>query len=535
MPTDELVLVDGSTFYTSSLDGDVRVQRHGLFHADIRHLSQWELRLDGQPLRQLTTRRLTYYRGYIAATLARGIGDNPTLLVHRTRVLGGGCAETIELESHSDADADVVVELSFACDFASIFAVKAGRGADGGAECDLEARTATVRSTELPRATVLVFDGDVALDVGTARWQLHLAPRSHRVLTVETSYVVDDAAIEPRHDRRTGVVHPQMPMSLEDWNDRAPRLTCESSSLCATYEQSLLDLASLRFRPTRDLDHSLPAAGQPWFMALFGRDSIIAAFEALPFHASLAAATLRVLAGRQSQVDDPARDAEPGKILHEVRSVGAQRGAGTGLDVPAYPYFGAHDATPLFLILLDEYHRWTGDDELVAELEGAARAALTWIERYGDPDRDGYLEYRRRAPHGLENQCWKDSWNSMRLADGRFARPPIATCEIQGYAFDARRRTARLARECCGDPSLAQHLELDAKELYDRFNRDFFDDGRGRYVLALDGDKQQVDALTSNVGHPALERNRSRRTLQARRGAAGGRPVVHRLGCPHDG
>jgi glycogen debranching enzyme len=313
--------------------------------------------------------------------------------------------------------------------------------------------------------------------------------------------MVEDAAIEPRHDRRTGVVHPQMPMSLEEWTDRAPRLTCESSALCATYEQSLLDLASLRFRPTRDLDHSLPAAGQPWFMALFGRDSIIAAFEALPFHSSLAAATLRVLAARQSQVDDPVRDAEPGKILHEVRSIDAQRGAGADLDVPAYPYFGSHDATPLFLILLDEYHRWTGDDQLVVELEDAARAALTWIERSGDLDGDGYLEYRRRAPHGLENQCWKDSWNSMRFADGRFARPPIATCEIQGYAFDARRRTARLARECWDDPSLAQHLELDANELYDRFNRDFFDDSRGRYVLALDGDKQQVDALTSNIGH----------------------------------
>jgi glycogen debranching enzyme len=232
-------------------------------------------------------------------------------------------------------------------------------------------------------------------------------------------------------------------------------------------------------------------------MALFGRDSVITAYEALPFQPRLASATLETLAEFQAADDDAFRDAEPGKIPHELR-----RGelAMTG-EVPHTPYYGTHDATPLFLILLDAYERWTGDVGLVRKLEPAARAALAWMDGPGDRDGDGYLEYRTRSPKGLENQCWKDSWNSILFADGSRARPPIATCEIQGYAFDARRRTARLAREVWGDVALAERLEADAAGLRERFNRDFWSAERGNYVLALDADKRQVDSLTSNVGH----------------------------------
>jgi glycogen debranching enzyme len=232
-------------------------------------------------------------------------------------------------------------------------------------------------------------------------------------------------------------------------------------------------------------------------MALFGRDSLLTAYMALPFQPRLAATTLRALAALQATEDDPYRDAELGKILHELR-----RGilAASG-QVPHRPYYGSHDATPLFLILLDEYERWTGDVDLVRELEPAARAALAWIEGPGDPDGDGYLEYRTRSAAGLVNQCWKDSWNSILYADGRLARPPIATCEIQGYAFDARVRSARLARRAWGDARLADRLEADAAGLRERFDRDFWIDERGHYALGLDADKHRVDSLTSNIGH----------------------------------
>jgi glycogen debranching enzyme len=232
-------------------------------------------------------------------------------------------------------------------------------------------------------------------------------------------------------------------------------------------------------------------------MALFGRDSLITAYMALPFQPHLAATTLEALSELQATERDDFRDADPGKILHEVRR-GWQATLG---ETPHAAYYGSHDSTPLFLILLDEYERWTGDRELVRRLEPAARAALDWIEGPGDPDGDGYLEYETRSPKGLRNQGWKDSWNAILFADGRLAEPPIATCEIQGYAYDARRRAARLARLCWGDDALAERLEHDAEALRERFDRDFWLSERGHYAVALDRDKRPVDALTSNIGH----------------------------------
>jgi len=218
---------------------------------------------------------------------------------------------------------------------------------------------------------------------------------------------------------------------------------------------------------------------------------------ALPFQPHLAATTLEALAQLQATARDDYRDADPGKILHEVR-----RGwLATLGQTPHSTYYGSHDATPLFLILLDEYERWTGDRDLVRRLEPRARAAIAWIEGPGDPDGDGYLEYQTRSSKGLRNQGWKDSWNAILFADGRLAEPPIALCEIQGYAYDARRRAARLARVCWGDERLAERLEQDAATLQDRFNRDFWLEERGQYALALDRDKRPVDSLTSNIGH----------------------------------
>jgi glycogen debranching enzyme len=243
---------------------------------------------------------------------------------------------------------------------------------------------------------------------------------------------------------------------------------------------------------------TLPAAGLPWFMALFGRDSLITSFQALPYLPGLAATTLRVLAAQQATVRDDFHEQEPGKILHELR-FGELTARG---ERPHSPYFGSADATPLFLVLLDEYHRWTGDDELVLALEANARAALAWIEDSGDLDGDGYVEYKRRNPTtGLINQCWKDSWDSMQFSDGSLATGPIATCEIQGYVYDAQRRSARLAREVWDDNSLSERLEQRADDLRERFRRDFWMPGRGYHALALDGAKQQVDSLTSNIGH----------------------------------
>jgi glycogen debranching enzyme len=231
---------------------------------------------------------------------------------------------------------------------------------------------------------------------------------------------------------------------------------------------------------------------------VFGRDSLLTSYQAMPYAPELAASTLRALALFQGRVEDPFRDEEPGKILHEIRL-----GEMTAFEErPHSPYFGAADSTMLFLIVLEEYVRWTGDRALAHELEPQARAAIAWIDKYGDRDGDGYVEYERRNKEtGLENQCWKDSWDSIAFADGTLAATPRATCELQGYVYDAKIRTARLAREHWGAAAWARQLENEAAELKRRFNKDFWISERGFFALALDGQKRKVDSLTSNIGH----------------------------------
>src|SRR5213595_1016013 len=232
-----------------------------------------------------------------------------------------------------------------------------------------------------------------------------------------------------------------------------------SSDVCSS------DLAALRFAPPIAGGRSLPAAGLPWFMTMFGRDSIFTSLQALPFTPELAATTLRTLGDWQGTRTDDFRDEDPGRILHEMRYG----------ELPAFeerphsPYFGSADATPLYVVLLDEYERWTGDTELVRRLEREARAALDWIDRYADLMGNGYISYRRRnTVTGLENQCWKDSWDSISYRDGRLPGFPRATAELQGYAYDAKTRGARLARTYWNDPAYADALEREAADLKER-------------------------------------------------------------------
>ena len=233
-------------------------------------------------------------------------------------------------------------------------------------------------------------------------------------------------------------------------------------------------------------------------MTMFGRDSIFTSLQALPFTPELAATTLRALGDWQGVRLDDFRDEDPGRILHEMRY-----GEMTAFEErPHSPYYGAVDATPLYIVLLDEYERWTGDRALVRELEIEARAALNWIDEYADLQGTGYIWYRRRNEEsGLENQCWKDSWDSISFRDGSLPGFPRATCELQGYAYDAKVRGARLAREIWKDAALAEKLERDAADLKRRFNRDYWVEDGEYFALALDQDGRQVDALASNNGH----------------------------------
>jgi glycogen debranching enzyme len=285
---------------------------------------------------------------------------------------------------------------------------------------------------------------------------------------------------------------------VTDWLKTAPTFSCTWEPAERIYQRSLQDLAALRFYSLSFPFGPLPAAGLPWFMTVFGRDSVFTSYQALPFVPELAATTLRNLALNQGTRVDDFRDEEPGKIPHEIRF-----GELTAFEErPHSPYYGAADATALFLILLDEYERWTGDAQLVRDLESEARAALAWIDDYGDRKGDGWISYNRRNTEtGLENQCWKDSWNSILFADGTLSKLPRATCELQGYAYDAKRRCARLARVFWEDPELADRLEREAEAFKRRFNDEFWLPDREYFALAIDGDGRKVDSLTSNIGH----------------------------------
>jgi glycogen debranching enzyme len=499
---EQLILVDGSTFFFSDPNGDVDADKpEGFFYQDVRHLSAWCLTVDGKPLAPLTTRVVDYFATRIVGT--KEDDHEPTLSVTRDRFVTEGVHEDLVVSNHANEERRVRVELRFAADFADVMEAQMNGTVRHGryrSETGKRAVTLWQERSGYRRGTVIRFQRVGRLRKGGVVFDLRLGPRETWKTCIDVIPVVDGSRRDPLLGcGGFGDAAPKMPMTLGEWFDKAPELDADRDALRHIYRQSLLDLAALRIRPREEhLRWAMPAGGLPWFMTVFGRDSLIAAYEALPFEPELAEATLTAMAELQASEWDDFGDAQPGKIMHELR-----RGslASTGR-IPRI-YYGTHDATLLFLILLDEYERWTADRALVRRLEPNARAALAWLEGPADLDGDGYLEYMKRSvsPSALDNQCWKDSDDSIRFADGRQAEPPIATCEIQGYAYDTRLRTARLLREVWKDEEEARRLETDAAELKRRFNRDFWIGRRGRYALALDRDKQQVDSQTSNVGH----------------------------------
>jgi glycogen debranching enzyme len=500
----ELIILDGCTFMYTDASGDVDShEAKGLFYQDVRHLSRWTLLVDGKETEPLSSRRVDYYSARVVGLPPDEDGAGPTLSVRRDRFVSEGMHEDIVLAALDGEPRDVRVELVFGSDFADVMEAQEGGNGEGRFWADARSRSVTLwhELEGYRRGTAITFNRSGRLDKRRAVFDVTLRPREEWKLCIDVTPIVDGRKRPPM--LRCGAFHdhaPKMPVTLDEWLRESPELVTDHPVLGRTYRQSDLDLAALRVRPDDvTIKWAMPGGGVPWFMTVFGRDSLITSYEALPFHPDLARASLEALAALQATEWDNFRDGEPGKILHELR-----RGTLAALGkIPHTPYYGTHDATLLWLIVLDEYERWTGDAAFVRRLEPNARAAVAWMEGPGDLDGDGYLEYRKRsdAATALDNQCWKDSYNSIRFGDGRQAEPPIATCELQGYAYDARLRTARLAREVWKDAELAERLERDAARLKTRFNRDFWNPRLRCFALALDGEKRQVDSMTSNVGH----------------------------------
>src|ERR687888_6313 len=434
--------------------------------------------------------------------LAGGLPQD-VLSIRRERFVGDGMQDTFVVQNQSMEPVEFDLELEVAADFADIFAVKDYDFALGDPMRAKPLPDPRPVEYEAERNQFLISDdGDLPLktqvifsergDVNGSKMTFHLAlePRERWGVHVEVFPLPDGELVAPRFaELRFGEEVGRVRDSLAAWQLRVPQLRASWDALSHAFGQSVSDLASLRMRSDNGAIGKLPGAGVPWFMTVFGRDTLITCLQTLLFGPELARTALEVLGDLQAKEDDPSIDAEPGKIVHEVRHGKAAR-------TWHERYYGTVDATPLYLILLSEVWRWTEHAGLLRDLKGPAIAALEWIDKYGDRDGDGFVEYERRTEHGLENQSWKDSGDSQRFRDGRIAEPPIAPCEVQGYVFDAKRRIAEIAREVWRDRALADRLEHEADELRRRFDDAYWiEDRGGYYALALDGQKQQVDAL----------------------------------------
>jgi glycogen debranching enzyme len=506
MTIDQVRILKGNTFVVSDDRGDIEASATdptGLFSFDTRFLSRWVLTINNQRLTALSTDDLQYFEARFFLVPGTGtVYVDAKQSVIRQRSVGNGFRERLSILNHADDPVDLTVRIEAACDFADLFEVKDALEKKGAYSVQIEdgRLILSYRRETFARATVISSSEPSQLDQDGLTFHIQIAPHESWRTDLEVTISVPSAGPEESsilawQSQRAAL---DMAQDLQRWLDEAPRLECEWEPLRTSYRRSLVDLAALRFSPITAGGHSLPAAGLPWFMTMFGRDSIFTSLQVLPFTQELAATTLRELGLRQGTRIDDFRDEDPGRILHEMRY-----GEMTAFeDRPHSPYYGCADATALYVVLLDEYERWTGDLDLVRELEFEARAALNWIDEYANLQANGYVSYQRRNEEtGLENQCWKDSWDSIAYHDGQLPGFPRATCELQGYAYDAKMRAARLARLAWDDSAFADRLEVEAADLKRRFNRDFWVEEGGFFALALDADGRQVDSLTSNNGH----------------------------------
>ena len=499
-------ILDGNTFVVSDERGDIEASLTdptGLFSFDSRFLSTWVLTVDGERLNSLSVDDLQYFETRFFLVPGTGtVYVDAKLSVIRRRAVGDGFHEELTILNHHDEPVDLTVRIEAGSDFADLFEVKDALEKKGSYSTRVE-RGRLVLGYEretFNRQTTISASARAKLDEHGLTFAVHIEPHGSWTtdLDVVTAAGAGGTYTHPKYMRGERRPQPNMERSLERWMADAPTLETDWDALRSTYRRSLVDLAALRFSPPVSGGRSLPAAGLPWFMTMFGRDSILTSLQALPFTPELAATTLKALGAWQGNRVDDFRDEDPGRILHELRY-----GELTAFEErPHSPYYGSADATPLYVVLLDEYERWTGDRKLARDLELEARAALNWIDEYADLMGNGYISYRRRNEEtGLENQCWKDSWDSISYRDGRLPGFPRATAELQGYAYDAKVRGARLARLVWKDPELADRLELEAASLKRRFNRDFWVEDGEYFALALDTEGKQVDALASNNGH----------------------------------
>jgi glycogen debranching enzyme len=504
---EDQVIKDDRTFLVTDRYGNLpegNTAALGLYHRDTRFLSGLDLVVEGlEPILLHSSTERNYSQivemTYPFEAIDReGVHRKENVSIQRYRILAeGSLHERIRVRNFGTKARRLKMTVDFDADFRDIFEI---RGL-------VRERRGQVQPPRVDRSTVVLayrgLDGDVRsttirfspapdrLDASRAEFVVACEPGQDEEVVVEIVPEVGGATtarvtLQQAEDRLT--------REYTRWRKRCTRLRSSNVPLSQFLDRAILDLRMLTAHDDGGAEYL--DAGVPWYSALFGRDALLTSYQALGVNPELAWTTLRGLAALQGKESDDWREEEPGKILHEVR-VGELARAG---EIPHTPYYGSVDATPLWLVLLHGAYRWTGDLDAVRELWPNALVALRWVDEHGDLDGDGYVEYRRRSPRGLDNQGWKDSGDAIVHPDGTLASPPIALVEVQGYVYHAKRSAARLAADL-GERDVAERLEREAADLRARFNRDFWMEQQGYYALALDGDKRPVETITSNPGH----------------------------------
>jgi glycogen debranching enzyme len=503
-------ILEGSTFCICDDIGDVVGGASGLFAEDTRFLSRLKLTLNGATPLPLSAGKVEYFSAafFLRNPLAGGLSQDQVAIT-RERFVGEGMQDVVILENESMESVSLELGLDFAADFADILSVKEHDFSLGDpihakplpdpvpARYDEAHNQFVLEDPEDSLRTQVILSRTGRVHGGSITFPVELEPRERWEVRIDVVPVSDGDVLVPKTvERRFGDERGRVRDSLAAWQLRVPQVRAEWAELEQSFNQSVSDLAALRMRSSKESDVvKLPAAGMPWFMTVFGRDTLITCLQTLLFGPELARNALAALATLQADEDDPSVDAEPGKIVHEVRHGKAARNW-------FGRYYGTVDATPLYLILFSEVWRWTDDISVAQEFKEPVLKGLEWIDRYGDRDGDGFVEFEKRSGHGLDVQSWKDSFDSQRFHDGRIATGPIAPCEVQGYVYDAKRRIAEVAREAWRDRALADRLDRETNELRQRFDEAFWCDDRGGfYALALDGEKNRVDSICSNMGH----------------------------------
>jgi len=501
----------GQTVLVAEPDGQINwPSEKGLYFFDTRVISSWAIYANGEPWSLLNGGAITHYASIIHLTNRKipttdGIIPERTLGLVVSRSISGGMHEDLDITNNSTKRVRFQLEIVVRCDFADIFEVKSGNIVRRGriitkwSQTKQQLRT-VYRNADFVRA-VMVAPGDRQAKAvyanGRLSFEVDLNPGEiwHCCLL----YTLEDGkqTFPPLNDCADQHQTTHHAEALSDWLQAVLKIRCSNEEFYRLYRQALEDMAALRL-PIVGTDHMvfLPAAGLPWFVAPFGRDSLTVSLQNMLIYPDFARGSLDILGSLQAREEDDYRDAEPGKILHEIRYGEL---AHFKL-IPHTPYYGTADATPLYLITLHAAWRATGDRALLERHLETADGCLSWIDDYGDRDGDGFQEYQTRSPVGYENMGWKDSGDSVVYPDGSLVKGPKALCELQGYVYDAWLRMSEVFDEL-GKPGRARELRTKAAALFERFNEAFWDEELGFYAFALDGDKRKVLTVASNPGH----------------------------------